>query len=92
VKCKLFDQGYCRFASNCRFAHGEFELRNPHDPLLTGGGDEGTSEIGKVEGRLITLEDENGMSSSSTVTNVGAPTSMRGNQTANMVQLNAMLT
>eukprot|EP00347_Sterkiella_histriomuscorum_P011803 403371038 len=33
VRCKLNDQGFCKFAQNCRFAHGDPELRNPHDPM-----------------------------------------------------------
>lgn len=33
VKCNLFEEGQCRFGQNCTFAHGEAELRNPHDPM-----------------------------------------------------------
>ena len=34
VKCKLYDKDqFCKFGQNCRFAHGDLELRSPHDPL-----------------------------------------------------------
>ena len=34
VMCRLLEeQGFCKFGSNCRFAHGEEQLRNPHDPM-----------------------------------------------------------
>ncbi len=45
VKCKLYDTGHCKFAANCRFAHGDPELRNPHDPLLQGN-DQSVSDTG----------------------------------------------
>ena len=25
--------GFCKFGSNCKYAHGEQELRDPHDPI-----------------------------------------------------------
>ena len=34
VKCTLYEKtGACKFGTNCKFAHGEHEMRNPHDPL-----------------------------------------------------------
>ena len=32
--CRLLEEtGFCKFGQNCRFAHGEDQLRNPHDPM-----------------------------------------------------------
>ena len=32
--CRLLEEtGFCKFGQNCRFAHGEEQLRNPHDPM-----------------------------------------------------------
>ena len=37
IKCKnLLEHGYCKYGPNCKYAHGEKELRNPHDPIESG--------------------------------------------------------
>ena len=34
IKCKnLLETGSCKFGHNCKYAHGERELRNPYDPI-----------------------------------------------------------
>lgn len=32
----MLEHGYCKYGSNCKYAHGEKELRNPHDPIESG--------------------------------------------------------
>jgi hypothetical protein len=43
VRCRLFDngkeiidisEGFCRFGEKCTYAHGDEELRNPHDAII----------------------------------------------------------
>ena len=34
IKCKYFEkEGTCKYGSNCSFAHGDSECRNPTDPV-----------------------------------------------------------
>jgi len=33
VKCRFFEKGFCKFAQNCGFAHGDTEIRNQNSPL-----------------------------------------------------------
>ena len=36
IKCRnKFEKGHCKFGPNCKYAHTEAELRNPHDPLFS---------------------------------------------------------